>query len=364
MITFELVLPHTHYPIHIGTDLLTASELIVPHLRHAKAAIVTNTTIAPLYLDRLVGSLQAAGVQVLPPIVLPDGEHYKNMASVELIFDGLLAQQAERTTSLIALGGGVIGDMTGFAAACYQRGMPFIQIPTTLLAQVDSSVGGKTGINHPAGKNMIGAFHQPQMVLADMRLLDTLPERELRAGLAEVIKHALLGDFDFFCWLETHYARLLARDHDALAYAVERCCRMKAAIVSLDEREHGARALLNLGHTFGHAIEGELGYGTWLHGEAVAAGMVLAADLSHELGYLSVAEVARVAKLIHLVGLPTHAPSLGVATWLQWMGHDKKVQNGQLRFVTLQALGQAVVSEEVPLEKLIRVLTGTWVVSV
>lgn len=340
MITLDLILPDTRYPIHIGQGLLPRVELLLPHLSQRKAAIVTNDTVAPLYLDTLVAGLRHAGVDVLP-IVLPDGEDHKDWVTLNLIFDALLAHGCERKTTLIALGGGVIGDMTGFAAACYQRGAPFIQVPTTLLAQVDSSVGGKTAINHPLGKNMIGAFYQPRVVLADMDLLDTLPERELSAGLAEVIKYGLLGDASFLGWLEANIERLLARDKQALAYAVEHSCRMKADIVGQDEKESGVRALLNLGHTFGHAIEAGLGFGAWLHGEAVGAGMLLAAEASRLSGWLDDADVERVRTLLTAARLPTRAPDLGFERWMALMGHDKKVENGQIRFVVLHRLGQA-----------------------
>ncbi|WP_024304231.1 3-dehydroquinate synthase [Pseudogulbenkiania sp. MAI-1] len=357
MITLDLTLPDAHYPIHIGRHLLAQVDLLKPHLPIPSVAIVTNTTIAPLYLELLEQALRSAGV-ACRSIVLPDGESYKTWDTLNLIFDALLAGNCERKTTLIALGGGVIGDMTGFAAACYQRGAPFIQIPTTLLAQVDSSVGGKTAINHPLGKNMIGAFYQPRAVIADMALLDTLPDRELSAGLAEVIKYGLLGDAAFLGWLESHIEQLRARDPDSLQYAVKRCCEMKADIVGQDEKESGVRALLNLGHTFGHAIEAGLGYGEWLHGEAVAAGMVLAAATSHELGWLSEADVERVVRLIERAGLPVKAPNLGPAEWLRHMGHDKKVEQGKLRFVLLKQLGQAVISSDVGPEILQRVLTG------
>ena len=360
MITLDLVLPDTRYPIYIGEALFANPALILPHLPQKKAAIITNTTIAPLYLAPLQQALEAAGVSVTP-VILPDGEAYKTWETLNLIFDALLGGRAERKTTLIALGGGVIGDMTGFAAACYQRGAPFIQIPTTLLAQVDSSVGGKTAINHPLGKNMIGAFYQPRAVLADMAVLDTLPARELSAGLAEVIKYALLGDLTFMDWLEGHIDALRARDRTALAEAVRRCCQMKADIVGEDEKETGVRALLNLGHTFGHAIEAGMGYGAWLHGEAVAAGMVLAAETSRLLGWISEADVARAVALIERAGLPTVSPNLGVDTWLEYMGHDKKVEEGQLRFVLLRQLGQAVIEKGVPLEVLQQVLQGRFV---
>ncbi|AXK39279.1 3-dehydroquinate synthase [Crenobacter cavernae] len=360
MITLDLCLPDTRYPIHIGRGLLDDAQLILPHLPQRKVAIVTNTTVAPLYLERLQNSLEEAGVSVLP-IVLPDGEAYKTWDTLNLIFDALLSARAERKTTLIALGGGVIGDMTGFAAACYQRGAPFIQVPTTLLAQVDSSVGGKTAINHPKGKNMIGAFYQPRAVIADMTLLDTLPQRELSAGLAEVIKYGLLGDVDFLTWLEDNMAALRARDYDALAYAVRRSCEMKADIVVQDEKETGVRALLNLGHTFGHAIEAGLGFGTWLHGEAVGAGMVLAAALSHELGWIDEAALQRAVHLIGAAGLPTQAPDLGLEAWLEHMSHDKKVESGKLRFVLLKRLGEAAIVDGVDAAALERVLTGPYI---
>ena len=360
MITLDLVLPDTRYPIYIGESLYADAARIVAHLPQKKAAIITNETIAPLYLAPLQAALEAAGVAVTP-VILPDGEAYKTWETLNLIFDALLGARAERKTTLIALGGGVIGDMTGFAAACYQRGAPFIQIPTTLLAQVDSSVGGKTAINHPLGKNMIGAFYQPRAVLADMAVLDTLPERELSAGLAEVIKYALLGDVQFLAWLEQHIEALRARDRATLAEAVRHCCQMKADNVGEDEKETGVRALLNLGHTFGHAIEAGMGYGAWLHGEAVAAGMVLAAETSRLLGWISEADVARVTALIERAGLPILSPDLGVDAWISHMGHDKKVEEGQLRFVLLRQLGQAVIEKGVPLTVLREVLQGRFI---
>lgn len=344
MKTLDLVLPDTRYPIHIGQKLLGNIELITPHLKHPRVAIVTNTTVAALYLEPLLSALEQAGIDCLP-VILPDGEDFKTWATLNQIFDALLGAHCERSTTLIALGGGVIGDMTGFAAACYQRGVPFIQIPTTLLAQVDSSVGGKTAINHPHGKNMIGAFYQPKAVIADMDLLDTLPERELSAGLAEVIKYGLLGDADFICWLENNMAALRKRDKQALAYAVEHACKMKGAIVAQDEKEQGVRALLNLGHTFGHAIEAGLGFGTWLHGEAVGAGMMLAAEASHQLGWLDKAQVERVEALLKQANLPTQSPALGTARWLELMSHDKKVENGEVHFVLLKNLGHAIVAK-------------------
>ena len=282
-------------------------------------------------------------------IVLPDGEKYKNSETLNSIYDELLKDHSERNTALIALGGGVIGDITGYAAATYLRGVPFIQIPTTLLSQVDSSVGGKTGINHPLGKNMIGAFYQPGVVLADTSTLDTLPDKEMRAGIAEVIKYGLIRDLPFLEWLEANIENLLARDKPALQYAIARCCQNKAEVVGKDERESGERALLNLGHTFGHAIENGMGYGVWLHGEAVAAGTIMATDLSRRLGWLNEPEVARVRKLFERAGLPVVAPHLGIEKYLQLMSVDKKVEDGKIRFVLLKALGHAVMTDEVPM---------------
>jgi 3-dehydroquinate synthase len=357
MQTLTVDLGDRSYPIHIGTGLLSQPELILPHLPQKRVAVVTNTTVAPLYLEQLTAALQAGGVTVMP-IVLPDGEAYKNWETLNLIFDALLTQRAERKTTLIALGGGVIGDMTGFAAACYQRGVPFIQIPTTLLSQVDSSVGGKTGINHPLGKNMIGAFYQPQVVLADTDTLKTLPARELSAGLAEVIKYGLIRDVDFLAWLEANMDKLRTLDAAAITHAIHRSCEIKAQVVGQDEREGGIRAILNLGHTFGHAIETGMGYGNWLHGEAVAAGMVMAAETSRRMGWLTEADVMRTRALIRAAGLPDVAPDLGVDTWLDYMGHDKKVEGGKMRFVLLKKLGEAVITGDVPSEVLRDVLTA------
>jgi 3-dehydroquinate synthase len=285
-------------------------------------------------------------------VVLPDGEQYKTWETLNQIFDALLGARCERNTTLIALGGGVIGDMGGFSAACYQRGMPFIQVPTTLLSQVDSSVGGKTAINHPLGKNMIGAFYQPKLVLADLSTLDTLPDRELKAGLAEVIKYGLIRDPEFFLWLENNLERLLVRDKDALAYAVYRSCANKAEVVAADERENGERALLNLGHTFGHAIETGLGYGEWLHGEAVAAGTLIAAELSCRMGWLDAGAVQRIENIFVRAGLPVMGPALGAAQYLDLMSHDKKVQDGKLRLVLLKGIGKAVLSDAASLEQI------------
>ncbi|MDR0775801.1 MAG: 3-dehydroquinate synthase [Azonexus sp.] len=342
MQTLNVTLGERSYPIHIGCGLLADATLLGPYLKQKKAVVVTNATIAPLYLQALMDALAQAGVEA-QPVILPDGEQYKNWETLNLIFDALLGSHCERSTTLIALGGGVIGDMGGFAAACYQRGMSFIQVPTTLLSQVDSSVGGKTAINHPLGKNMIGAFYQPRLVLADLSTLDTLPERELAAGLAEVIKYGLIRDPDFFVWLENNLDALIVCDKEALAYAVARSCANKAEVVAADERETGERALLNLGHTFGHAIETGLGYGMWLHGEAVAAGTLIAAELSAHLGWLTVDDVRRIERLFVRAGLPVNAPKLGAARYLELMRHDKKVQDGKLRLVLLERIGRAVM---------------------
>jgi 3-dehydroquinate synthase len=339
------------YSIYIGSDLLGHAELLLSHIPRKKAAVVTNTTVAPLYLELLRTVLQSHGIDTIP-VILPDGEQYKNSETLGLIYDALLSHRCERNTPLIALGGGVIGDMTGYAAATYLRGVPFIQIPTTLLSQVDSSVGGKTGINHPLGKNMIGAFYQPKIVLADISTLNTLSDQELRAGIAEVIKYGLIRDLPFFEWLEQNMEKLLTRDADALQYAITRSCQNKAEVVAADERENGERALLNLGHTFGHAIETGMGYGAWLHGEAVAAGTIMAADLSRRLGWLSDNDVTRIRKLFERACLPVVAPALGVEKYMQLMGLDKKVVGGKIRFVLLKEVGNAVVSDNVEPELL------------
>lgn len=344
MKTLTVHAPSHSYPIFIGNGLLPqAGSLLKPHLGK-RAAIITNETVAPLYLGTLQTALDEAGIPHFS-IILPDGEIYKNWQTLNLIFDGLIQNRAERKTTLIALGGGVIGDMVGFAAATYQRGAPFIQIPTTLLSQVDSSVGGKTAINHPLGKNMIGAFYQPQAVLADLDTLHTLPVRELSAGMAEVIKYGALGDIGFFEWLEQNISGLMTLDKGKLAEAVYRCCQMKADIVAQDETEQGIRAWLNLGHTFGHAIETEMGYGTWLHGEAVAAGCVLAARLSEQLGNISAADTARLAALFEAARLPSAPPVFPFEKWLEHMSHDKKVSGGIMRFIGLKRLGEAIITE-------------------
>ena len=342
--TLNVALGERSYPIHIGTGLLADPALIQPFFKQRKALIVTNETIAPLYLDRLGSTLETAGIFALS-VVLPDGEAFKTWETLNQIFDALLASHCERNTTLVALGGGVIGDMGGFAAACYQRGMPFIQVPTTLLSQVDSSVGGKTAINHPLGKNMIGAFYQPRLVLAAISTLDTLPDRELKAGLAEVIKYGLIRDLEFFSWLEGNMPRLLARDREALIYAVHRSCQNKADVVAADERETGERALLNLGHTFGHAIETGMGYGVWLHGEAVSAGTLIAAELSMHLGWLTADDCARIERIFKAADLPVRGPALGAARYIELMRHDKKVQDGKMRLVLLKSIGQGVISD-------------------
>jgi 3-dehydroquinate synthase len=342
--TLTVDLADRSYPIHIGAGLLADRSRFAPAIGGRQVMIVTNTTVGPLYLDRLRATL--ADHEPLT-VVLPDGEAYKTLEVLNRIITALLEARVERGGTLVALGGGVIGDLAGFAAAVYQRGVDYIQVPTTLLAQVDSSVGGKTAVNHALGKNMIGAFHQPRAVIADTETLATLPDRELRAGLAEVVKYGLIRDAEFLAWLEASIPRLLARDADALAYAIERSCRNKAGIVGRDEREAGERALLNLGHTFGHAIETGVGYGAWLHGEAVGAGMCLAADLSARLGWLSAEDVERVRRLVAACGLPVTAPGgLTPARMLELMAVDKKASGGRIRLVLLRRLGQAVVTGE------------------
>ncbi|MVW58602.1 3-dehydroquinate synthase [Massilia sp. NEAU-DD11] len=343
-ISLNVELGDRSYPIAIGRGLLDDTSLLNRHIGGSgKVAIVTNTTVAPLYLDKVAGPLRAAGREVVP-IILRDGEEFKNWESLNEVFDALLANKCDRKTTLVALGGGVIGDMTGFAAATYMRGVPFVQIPTTLLAQVDSSVGGKTGINHPLGKNMIGAFYQPRAVIADTATLDTLPDRELSAGLAEVIKHGAILDAPFFDWIEANIGKLVARDHAALAHAIARSCEIKADVVARDEREGGLRAVLNFGHTFGHAIEAGLGYGAWLHGEAVGCGMVMAADLSRRLNLIDDAAVDRVRALVKAAGLPVIAPDLGVERWIELMEVDKKNEGGAIKFILLKPLGSPSIT--------------------
>jgi 3-dehydroquinate synthase len=350
--TLTVALDERSYPIHIGCGLLGNAALWAPHINPKMGAVViTNTTVAPLYLDKVMATLAELGCPAFP-VVLPDGEEYKSWETLNTVFDALLENRCERGTTLIALGGGVIGDLVGFAAACYQRGAPFIQVPTTLLSQVDSSVGGKTAINHPLGKNMIGAFYQPKLVLADLDTLDTLPPREVAAGMSEVIKYGLIRDEAFFRWLEQHAEGLMQRDKTLLAQAVYQSCAHKAEVVARDEREAGERALLNLGHTFGHAIETGMGYGSWLHGEAVAAGTVMAALLSESLGWLDQPAVQRIKALFEHVGLPVAGPWLestptaSAERYLDLMRHDKKVSAGVMRLVLLKAIGQAVVSAD------------------
>ncbi len=345
-----LELTNRSYPIYIGSGLLAKPDWVSEHIKSKQVLIVTNTVVAPLYLDRLAAQLSGYTTEHL---LLPDGEQFKTIASAVAIFDKLLACRFSRNATLIALGGGVIGDLGGFAAACYQRGIPFIQIPTTLLAQVDSSVGGKTGVNHALGKNMIGAFHQPQCVITDTDTLQTLDDRQLSAGLAEVIKYGLIRDYEFFTWLEQNIAALLAKDKDVLAYAIERSCRNKAEIVSEDELESGIRATLNLGHTFGHAIETGMGYGEYLHGEAVAIGICQAADLSQRLGWLNPADVERIIALLKLAKLPTTPPaSLDAGRFLEGMSLDKKNVDGNIRVVLLEKIGRASLPTPVRLDVL------------
>ena len=345
MKTLYVELGDRRYPIYIGPGLLDRPDLLRMHVPGRQVLVVSNTTVAPLYLDRVRAAL--AGLRH-EAVILPDGEQYKTLETLDEIFTALLSHRLDRDCTLVALGGGVIGDMAGFAAACYQRGVHFVQIPTTLLAQVDSSVGGKTAVNHPLGKNMIGAFYQPRCVLADTDTLKTLPDRELSAGLAEVIKYGLIRDLPFLEWLEDHIEQLLARDAAALTEAIERSCRNKADIVAADERETGERALLNLGHTFGHAIETGMGYGEWLHGEAVAVGMNLATDLSARLGWLKGEQVERVRALLARARLPLNAPEgLTADDFLRLMAVDKKVKEGQLRLILLRALGHGVIAETV-----------------
>ncbi len=348
MQTLHVELGDRRYPIFIGSHL-NPKELLAPYIHGKQVMIVTNTTVKPLYLEHYISAIEALG-KTVKTCVLPDGEQYKNIEHLNLIFDALLEQGFNRDCTVLALGGGVIGDMAGFASACFQRGVYFIQIPTTLLSQVDSSVGGKTGINHPLGKNMLGAFQQPQVVLADMAQLSTLPERELSAGLSEVIKYALLGDVDFLAWLEQNMVGLISGDAALLAEAVYRSCAHKARIVANDEKEQGERALLNLGHTFGHAIESYLGYGEWLHGEAVATGMVMSADLSYLMGWISEADLERTKNIIVAAKLPIKCPQIPLDEFLAYMSHDKKVLNGQLRLVLMKHLGQAIISQDFDVE--------------
>jgi len=357
MHTLHVELGERSYPVYIGRDLLGDPELLGRHLAGSQVALVSNDVVAPLYLDRVRAAL--GGRVAVTEVILPDGEQHKTLATLESIFDRVLAAGLNRGCTFIALGGGVVGDITGFAAACYQRGVDFIQLPTTLLAQVDSSVGGKTGVNHRLGKNMIGAFHQPRAVLIDTNTLQTLPPREFAAGLAEVVKYGLICDEPFYRWLQADMPRLLAREEAALAEAIERSCASKARVVAVDERESGLRAILNLGHTFGHAIETGQGYGQWLHGEAVAVGMILAAELSARRGWIPAEEVAALRELLHSAGLPVAPPpDMAPETFLTLMARDKKVLDGRLRLVLLRALGEACVVDDVDREELIALLSG------
>jgi 3-dehydroquinate synthase len=342
MPTLTVALAERSYPIHIGAGLLARTGELLASPRPARAIIVTNPVVAAHHLAPLQAALSRCGVRC-EAVLVPDGEAHKDWATLYDVHTRLLELGAERSTLLVALGGGVIGDLAGLAAATYQRGMPLLQIPTTLLAQVDSSVGGKTAVNHPLGKNMIGAFYQPSAVIIDTETLATLPEREYVAGIAEIIKYGAACDATFFDWMEGHVDRILARDADAIAHAVHESCRIKAEVVARDEREAGERAVLNFGHTFGHAIEAATGYGTWLHGEAVAAGMVLAASLSQRASGLGVDDANRLKRLIDHAGLPVAPPALGVGRWMELMSRDKKVESGAIRFVLLRALGRAAV---------------------
>lgn len=351
-------LGHRSYPIMIGSGLLRERGILDPYLAGRDVLIVTSENLVGLYLQPLQALIGGSRIETL---VLPDGEAVKTLTTLNDIFDVLVAHRFGRDCVLIALGGGVIGDITGFAAASWQRGVDFIQVPTTLLAQVDSSVGGKTAVNHPGGKNLIGAFHQPLCVLSDMDTLNSLPERELGAGLAEVLKYGVLGDLAFFEWLEREHAGLLVRDSERLQHVVRRSCEMKAEIVAADERERGQRALLNLGHTFGHAIERCAGYGEWLHGEAVAAGMCMAAEFSRRLGWLSAADVARLRALVAALRLPADPPTVPPAEFLAAMGMDKKVIAGQIRLVLLRGLGRAEVTADYPEHQLADFLSDVFV---
>jgi 3-dehydroquinate synthase len=352
--TLRVDLGERSYPIHVGPGLLGRADLLHAHLARGRAFVVTDETVAPLYLDALRGTL---GERAAGSAILPDGERHKTLAQASALFDRLVADGCGRDTTLIALGGGVVGDLGGFAAACYQRGIPWIQVPTTLLAQADASVGGKTAVNHPAGKNLIGAFHQPRLVLCDTATLRTLDARQFRAGLAEVIKHALLGDADFFAWLEAKLPAVLERDPAVLAHAVERSCALKARIVAQDEREEsGQRALLNLGHTFGHAIEAATGFEQWLHGEAVAAGIVLAARLSRRMGMLDTPGVERIIALLSRSGLPVEPPPMTTQRFLELMRLDKKVREGRLSLVLIEGIGKARATADFAREDLVAML--------
>ncbi|NOR43219.1 MAG: 3-dehydroquinate synthase [Gammaproteobacteria bacterium] len=350
MTTLTVDLGERSYPIYIKNSLLGQTELLKQHIAGNSALIVTNETVAPLYLEKTQSMLSGLKHQA---VILPDGEKYKNLEVLNQIYDGLLRNRFDRNTTVIALGGGVIGDMAGFAAASYQRGVHLIQIPTTLLSQVDSSVGGKTGVNHALGKNMIGAFYQPKAVIADTDTLDTLPDRELSAGIAEIIKYGLICNAEFFSWLEQNMPALLKRDKKALSYAIEVSCQTKAEVVAADERESGKRALLNLGHTFGHAIENGMGYGEWLHGEAVGAGMCMAAVMSNQMGWLSDKETQQTIQLIEQAKLPSKAPeSMSAEQFLDLMSVDKKVLDGVLRLILMKGIGKSLVTSDFTLDNL------------
>lgn len=354
MQTLDLDLGDRSYPIYIGQGLLKQASLLTEHLQGKSCVIVSNQTVAPLYLEPVTFAVKSYKHSA---VVLPDGEAYKNLETLNQIYTHLLETKADRKTTLIALGGGVVGDMTGFAAASYQRGVNFIQVPTTLLAMVDSSVGGKTGVNHSLGKNMIGAFHQPQAVIIDTNTLNTLADRELSAGLAEVIKYGLIRDRKFLAWIDANMDALLARDPEALSYAIYRSCQHKAEVVASDERESGQRALLNLGHTFGHAIEAAMGYGQWLHGEAVATGMVMAAELSAQMGWLAQADVHYIRDLLQRAHLPVDPPTtMNSDDFMRYMSVDKKVFDGSLRLILMQTLGKSIVTADFDANALKRVL--------
>jgi 3-dehydroquinate synthase len=357
METLTIDLGPRSYPILIGPGLLGDPAVFGEQVRGRDLMLVSNVTVAPLWLPRLVEALSGFSVA---RCILPDGEAHKTLATVSTVFDALVESGMNRDCTVLALGGGVVGDIAGFAAACYQRGVDFLQLPTTLLAQVDSSVGGKTGVDHPGGKNLIGAFHQPVAVVADTDTLQTLPDRELRAGLAEVIKYGLIRDEEFLGWIEDNLQRLVGRDPEALMHVIRRCCECKAAIVARDEREQGERAVLNLGHSFGHAIETGSGYGSWLHGEAVAAGMLMAAEFSRRLGWLGSPEVERVRKLLVRAGLPVEPPRLGRERGLELMRLDKKVRAGRIRLVLLERLGRAVCTGDYPDDALAALLDDLW----
>lgn len=356
--TLNVDLGERSYPIYIGEQLLDSSHFLPKHIKGNSAVIVSNTTVAPLYLDKIEAVLKKESIRY-DTVILDDGEQYKTMQSVDIIIDCLLSNRHDRKTTIIALGGGVIGDIAGFSAAIYQRGVNFIQIPTTLLSQVDSSVGGKTGVNHPKGKNMIGAFYQPQCVIADISTFNTLPSREISAGLAEVIKYGLIYDEDFHNWLEKDISKLVTNDPASMAKAVLRSCEIKAEVVAIDEKESGLRAILNLGHTFGHAIEAAMGYGNWLHGEAVSVGMIMACDLSERLGWIDNSVTQRTIKLLDEANLPIKAPDdMTIDKYMEAMSIDKKVDNGTINFVLLTQLGKAVVTSDYTQSKLEETLTN------